>query len=193
LSLSALICAYHDAPDGPGGLRATLPLAGRTLVERQARLAAEAGANPVVILVERVPAELAAVIDRLRSEGVAAVVARSVGDAAEAIRPDDRLLVVADGLVVDRAHLSRLLTISGPALLTLPDSGGDRFERIDADARWAGLALLSGTILKDTGGHAAGLGSAIHLAAAGGAGGAPPTRPAQRCGRTAGRDRGVRG
>jgi hypothetical protein len=150
LSLSALICAYHDAPDGPGGLRATLPLAGRTLVERQARLAAEAGANPVVILVERVPAELAAVIDRLRSEGVAAVVARSVGDAAEAIRPDDRLLVVADGLVVDRAHLSRLLAISGPALLTLPDIGGDRFERIDADARWAGLALLSGTILKDT-------------------------------------------
>jgi hypothetical protein len=97
------------------GLRATLPLAGRSLIERQARLAGQAGASPIVILVERVPAELAAVIDRLRSEGVAAVVARSVADAAQAIAPEDRLLVLADGLIADRAHLSRLLHVGAPA------------------------------------------------------------------------------
>jgi hypothetical protein len=36
-------------------------------------------------------------------------------------------------------------------LLTLPDTGLDeRFERIDADARWAGLALLQGAFLRET-------------------------------------------
>ncbi len=151
MALAALICAYHDAPDSPGGLRATLPLAGRTLVERQARLAAQAGASPIVILVERVPHELAAVIDRLRGEGIAAAVARSVADAAEAVAPEDRLLVMADGLVADGPHVSRLLAIGGSALLTIPDSGADeRFERIDADARWAGLAMLDGAALRQT-------------------------------------------
>jgi hypothetical protein len=151
VALAALICAYHDAPDAPGGLRATLSLAGRTLVERQARLAARAGASPIVILVERVPAELAAVIDRLRSEAVSVLVARSAADAGEAVGPSDWLLVMADGVVADQAHVSRLLSIGGEALLTMPDGQvDDRFERIDADARWAGLGLMDGAALRQT-------------------------------------------
>jgi hypothetical protein len=151
LGLAALICAYHDAADAPGGLRATLPLAGRTLIERQARLAAAAGAAPVVILVERLPAELVAAIDRMRSEGVSAIVARGVEDAAEAIRAEDGLLVFADGLLAQDSHVARFAGGRGPALLTLPETGADdRFERIDADTRWAGLALLDGDLLRRT-------------------------------------------
>jgi hypothetical protein len=151
VALAALICAYHDAPDAPGGLRATLPLAGRTLIERQARLAAQAGASPIIVLVERVPHELAAVIDRLRSEGVAAAIARTAADAARAIAREDRLLVIADGSVADGAHVARLLSIRGPALLTVSDGLFDeRFERIDAEARWAGLAVLDGAALHQT-------------------------------------------
>ena len=151
MGLAALICAYHDAADAPGGLRATLPLAGRTLVERQARLAAVAGATPIVILVERLPAELIAAIDRMRSEGVSAVVVRSVEDAAEAIRAEDGLLVFADGVLAQDTHVSRFAGARGPAVLTLPEAGADdRFERIDADTRWAGLALLDGDTLRRT-------------------------------------------
>jgi hypothetical protein len=151
LGLAALICAYHDAEDAPGGLRATLPLAGRTLIERQARLASVAGANPVVVLVERLPAELVAAIDRMRAEGVSAIVARSVEDAAEAIPADDALLVFADGLLGQEAHVAPLVKGRGPALLTLPEGvADDRFERIDAEARWAGLALLDGHMLRRT-------------------------------------------
>ena len=151
MGLAALIYAYHDAADAPGGLRATLPLAGRTLVERQARLAAAAGATPVVILVERLPAELVAAIDRMRSEGVSAIVARSVEDAAEAVRAEDGLLVFADGLLAEDSHVSRFAGTRAPAVLTLPENGlDDRFERIDADTRWAGLALLDGDLLRRT-------------------------------------------
>lgn len=151
MGLAALIAAYQEtgAPGTP--LRATLPLAGRSLVERQARLAAAVGAQPVVILVERVTAELAAALDRLRSEGVAALVARSAGEAADAVQPDDRLLLVGDGLVAESGHFTRVAAASAPAILTLPDEGvGERYERIDAESRWAGLALLDGAMLRET-------------------------------------------
>ena len=151
MTLAALIAAYHEVDDPGGGLRATLPLAGRTLVERQARLAAAAGANPIVLLVERVPPELTAAIDRMRAEGISAAVARSPAEAAEAVHPDDRLLLIADGLVADESHIARLTAAGGAALLTLPDQMGDsRFERIDAKSLWAGLAMIDGEMLKRT-------------------------------------------
>ena len=52
-ALGALIGAYQE--DDSGGLRALLPLAGRTLLEYQVRCASAAGAAPVVVVVERVP------------------------------------------------------------------------------------------------------------------------------------------
>lgn len=149
MPLAALIAAYQETSQGK--LRATLTLAGRSLVERQARLAAAVGAQPVVILVERVPAELAAAIDRLRSEGVGAIVARTVEEAADAVLPEDRLLLVADGLVAETGHFTRLAGAAGPTVLTVPDEGvDDRHERIDADSRWAGLALTDGAALRET-------------------------------------------
>ncbi len=150
-SLAALIAAYQDADAPETGLRATLPLAGRTLVERQARLAASAGASPIIVLVEKLPAELVTAFQRLRSEGVQVALARSAAEAAEAIHPDDRLLLIADGLIADEAHIARLLAAGGNALLTVPEHGAsDRFERIDAQSRWAGLAALTGQTLKQT-------------------------------------------
>lgn len=149
MPLAALIAAYQETSQGK--LRATLTLAGRSLVERQARLAAAVGAQPVVILVERVPAELAAAIDRLRSEGVGAILARTVDEAADAVPRGDRLLLVADGLIAETGHFTRIAGAVGPAVLTVPDDGADdRHERIDADSRWAGLALTDGATLRET-------------------------------------------
>ncbi len=151
MSLAALIAAYHEADEPQGALRATLPLAGRTVVERQARLAASCGADPIIILVERIPPALLAAIDRVRAEGISVAVARSAAEAAEAVDPGDRLLLMADGLVADESHIARLTGAGGPALLTLPDQGeDDRYERIDAESLWAGLALVEGSMLGRT-------------------------------------------
>jgi hypothetical protein len=151
VALAALISAYHEDSAPGDGLRATLPLAGRTLIERQARLAASAGAAPIVILVERMPAELLAAVDRLRSEGVPVKIARSVSEAADSVHPDDRLLLLADGFVADESHVARVAAAEGPILLTVADQASDeRFERIDAQSRWAGVAALDGNMLKST-------------------------------------------
>jgi hypothetical protein len=149
--LAALICAYHEADEPGGALRATLPLAGRTVLERQARLAVAAGADLVVVAVERVPARLLEAIDRLRAHGVKVVVARNAGEAAEAVHTGDRLLVVADGLVATETHIERLLALGAGTILTVPDVRvDDRYERIDGHSRWAGLALYDGEMLKRT-------------------------------------------
>jgi len=151
VTLAALIAAYHEADDAGGGLRATLPIAGRTLIERQVRLAVGAGAEPVVVVVERVTSTLGAALDRLRSEGVTLVLARSAAEAAEAVHSSDRVLLVGDGLVAPEAAIARLTSLDGPAILVVPDLRvDDRYERIDAQSRWAGLALIDGDMLKQT-------------------------------------------
>ncbi len=152
MALAALIAAYHESGE-PGMLRATLPLAGRTLVERQARLAASAGANPIVVIVERVPPALGEALDRLRRDRLPLVVARSAEEAAEAIDPFDRLLLIADGAVADSDQLASLAATQGEAVLTVPDSGyGELYERIDAATRWAGVATVTGALLRETAG-----------------------------------------
>ena len=150
MALAALISAYHESGE-PGHLRATLPLAGRTVLERQARLAAGVGADPVIIFVERLPAALSAAIERLRRDRVPVRIVRTVEEAAEAVDPFDRLLLVADGAVLPAAQHAKLAAMEGAAVLTVPDAGyGELYERIDADSRWAGLAAIEGAHLRET-------------------------------------------
>ena len=149
MTLTALICAYHKSSDSGGGLRATLPLAGRTLVERQVRLAVEAGAKPVILVIDRESPELANAFNRLRAEGLDILVARNAGEAARAVQANDPVLLIADGLLADRDQVRRLIEAGGTALLTVPGLDfDDRFERIDVESRWGGLAMIDGQALK---------------------------------------------
>ena len=124
MTLAALISAYHDADAPDGGLRATLPLAGRTLVERQARLAAAAGASPIILFVERVPPELLGAVERLRNDGLPVALARTALEAAESLHPEDRLLFIADGFIADESHVNRLVGVGARIAADRPRSWG---------------------------------------------------------------------
>jgi len=150
VALAALIAAYHESGE-PGHLRATLPLAGRTVIERQVRLAAAAGASPIIVFVERMPAALSAAIERLRRDRVPVQLVRSPEEAAEAVDAYDRILLIADGAIAGRSQLARLADEEGAAVLTVPDgSHGELYERIDATSRWAGVAAIDGALLRET-------------------------------------------
>jgi hypothetical protein len=86
MALGALIAAHDE--DDQGGLHALAPLAGRTLVEYQARCAAAIGAAPIVVIVERVPPTLQAAFERLRSEGIAVVPVSDAMEAAASFDPE---------------------------------------------------------------------------------------------------------
>jgi hypothetical protein len=150
MALAALISATREALEPGVALRATFWLAGRTLIERQARLAAGAGATLIVILIENLPADLVQAVERLRGEGLEVVTARTAGEASAAVPPGYRLILIADGFVGSRIHVERLMDAHRPALLAVTDRGFDeKFERIDGDMRWAGLALIDGDLLRD--------------------------------------------
>ena len=107
MALGALIGAYQE--DDAGGLRALLPLAGRSLLEYQARCLAAAGAAPLVVLVERVPLALNEAFERLRSEGIAVIPVSEGSEAASRFEAGSQLIMLADGIAPDMEDLGRLI------------------------------------------------------------------------------------
>jgi hypothetical protein len=146
MALGALIGAYQE--DDRGDLRALLPLAGRTLLEYQARCAAAAGGAPIVVLVERIPPALQEAFTRLRGEGITVVPVSDGGEAASRFEAGTRILQIADGVAPDITDLTRLVDIGEPAIATLPDDDlYQGYERIDSVSRWAGIAVVeAGTL-----------------------------------------------
>jgi hypothetical protein len=149
MALGALIGAYQE--DDGGGLRALLPLAGRTLIEYQARCLAAAGASPLIVLVERVPVALNDAFERLRSEGIAVIAVSDGSEAASRFEAGNELLLLADGIAPDMGDLSALLEEADAAVVTVPDDEAHAaFERIDGTHRWAGLARVDSGMLGAT-------------------------------------------
>lgn len=149
MALGALIGAYQE--DDSGGLRALLPLAGRTLFEYQARCAAAAGASPIVILVERIPAALNEAFDRLRHEGIGVVPVSDGNEAASRFEPGGLILLIGDGIAPPVDLLATVAEEQETAIVTVPDDEAHRaFERIDALSRWAGVAVVEGRTLGAT-------------------------------------------
>jgi hypothetical protein len=131
-------------------LRALLPLAGRTLIEYQARCLASAGASPLVVLVERIPVALNEAFDRLRGEGIIVVPVSDGNEAASRFEAGSQLLLLADGVAPDMGDLNSLIEEEA-AILTVPDDEIHAgFERIDGNHRWAGLARVDANILGAT-------------------------------------------
>ena len=94
--VGALVGAYQE--DDSSGLRALLPLAGRTLLEYQVRCAAAAGAAPIVVIVERVPQALQDAFERLRLDGLTVIAASDVQDAVSRFEAGSMILMIGDGV-----------------------------------------------------------------------------------------------
>ena len=156
MALAALIIAMREAaaepahPHGQGrhALVATLPFLGRTLIEHQVSQARAAGADHVVVLIERMPAALLAALDRLRRDGIALDVARVAADAADRFHPDEQVVLIGDGVIASQPLIDRLASSPAPALAVTQQAGG--FERLDASGWWAGLALVDGATVRET-------------------------------------------
>jgi len=149
MAIGALIAAYQE--DDEGGLRALLPLAGQTLIEYQARCAAAVEASPIVVIVERVPASLQEAFERLRADGISVVAVSDPREAASRFEPGAMLLLLGDGVVPTPELIAQIAGADEPAIATVPDDPGhSEFERIDAQARWAGVALIEGQLLAST-------------------------------------------
>jgi hypothetical protein len=149
MAVGALIGAYQE--DDTGALRALLPLAGRTLIEYQARCAAAVGAAPVVVMVERVPQALQDAFERLRLDGIGVFPVSDVNEAVSRFEAGSMILLIADGLAPPVNLVLHLGEEPEPAVAVVPDDEAhEAFERIDGNSRWAGVAVVDAHVLGST-------------------------------------------
>ncbi len=149
MAVGALIGAYQE--DDSGGLRALLPLAGRTLLEYQVRCAAAAGTAPIVIVVERVPQALQDAFERLRLDGVGVFPVSDIGEAVSRFEAGSLILLIGDGVAPPIGLVTEFAEEPESAVGTVPDDEMHQaFERIDAESRWAGVAVVNAQLLGST-------------------------------------------
>lgn len=147
---AALIGAYEPAANA-GGLQALSVLAGAPLAEHQALRAVAAGCTTVLLLADGGSGGLQALASRLRQDGVICRVVETIADAADALHPDERVLLIADGCLPQRALLEAAAAGAVPTLCVVPDTPEHAGrERIDAGDRWAGVALIDRRRIAET-------------------------------------------
>ncbi len=151
MTFAAILSASRTSGDPSGSLRASLLFAGQTLVEYQARQAARAGADRIMILVSVITPALSQAVDRLSADGIPVALVRDMVSMVRDAPRDADVLLVADGIIVAQSHFESIADQQGNALLVTDDSRASApFERIDAGQRWAGLARISPDLLFGT-------------------------------------------
>lgn len=151
MSFTAILSASRASGESSGALRASLHFAGQTLVEYQARQAAQAGADRIMILVSIITPALSQAVDRLSADGMAVALVRDMVSMVRDAPRDADVLLVADGAIAAQPHFAAIGDVEGNALLVTDDSRASApFERIDAGQRWAGLARISPDLLFST-------------------------------------------
>ena len=149
MAVGALIGAYQE--DDSGGLRALLPLAGRTLLEYQVRCASAAGAAPIVVVVQHMPQALQDAFERLRLDGVGVFPVSDVDDAVSRFEAGSMILLIGDGVAPSAELVAAIAEEPEPAVATVHDDEAHAsFERIDAESRWAGVAMVDAHLLGST-------------------------------------------
>ena len=149
MAIGALIGAYQE--DDGGGLRALLPLAGRTLLEYQVRCAAAARAAPIVVVVERVPQALQDAFERLRLDGIGVFPVSDVEEAVSRFEAGSMILLIGDGIAPPVDLVASFTQEPEPSVGTVPDDEQhELFERIDAESRWGGVAVVDAHLLGST-------------------------------------------
>lgn len=141
--LAGLLFANHYAEDRADRLIATLPFAGSTLIEYQARQLVASGAAQLIVVAAQLTPDLLGAMSRIGRQGVAVDAVRSAGEAAEKLHPLARVVVIADGLVATDAAVAALTREGGDALLVVAGEEADAgFERVGGRLAWAGIARI---------------------------------------------------
>ncbi|MEY3703223.1 MAG: hypothetical protein RLZZ561_843 [Pseudomonadota bacterium] len=151
MPLAALILAEIDEETGAAGQPLLLTLGAQTLLERLADQARRVGCRHIVLCAGPLPTALVHALDRLKARGLTISLARSPGEAADYLHPDENVLVFSGAAILRDEDLSALIYRAVPTLLTIPESWArDRFERIDAVDNWAGVAILPASQIRHT-------------------------------------------
>lgn len=120
----------------------------------QIDLAKRNGVEHILCLVETVPKELAEIARYAQSLDMKWTIVRSSIDISARVAGDDELLLIADGLFIAPDQAQRLANERGSFIVTFSPGDNekaitDKFERMDINHIWAGVAMIRGADLFD--------------------------------------------
>lgn len=143
---AALLSLIETVPGG-SALRGALPLANGQLAMLQVDLARQAGAGEILCLVSSVGERVRQIEAYAAACGVEFHLVRSVADISVRLASDDELMIIADGLYVAPGDTAMLARETGTFVASFAPGEGarlliERFERIDINHIWAGLACV---------------------------------------------------
>lgn len=131
--------------------RAQIVFAAQTLIEYQARQAIQAGASQIFVMVEAVTPFLSRMVDQFATTGAQVHLIRDMGSLVRQLPRESDVLLFADGAIVAQTYVAQIGAAEGNALLVAQDDPSTaHLERVDAQARWAGLARVSPHTLFNT-------------------------------------------
>lgn len=142
----ALLSLIETVPGG-SSLRGALPWANGQLAMLQVDLARQAGAAEILCLVSAIGQPIRQIESYAVASGLGFRLVRSVADISVNLASDDDLLVIADGLYVAPQDMAALAGETGPFVASFAPGEAtrsliERFERIDINHIWAGLACV---------------------------------------------------
>lgn len=155
MALVALLYAHHAAAPGTEPA-AALTVTGISSVERQIRQCRRAGAERVIVMVERMTPRLAKALDRARRRDAAVEVVHGGAGVAAAVTDNDDVLSVDEGLVADERAFAAVVDTPGGTTIAVWSEGDERpisAERIAADSFFAGIARFRGRLVRQVAGR----------------------------------------
>jgi hypothetical protein len=118
-------------------------LFGEPLLALQINHLRKLGINRFWVEVDTLPGAIVATADRLRGQGVTIDFVRSPQELSGKLNEGEILLVQSEGILADDALLTEIAQQQSPMVATVDGRDeNERFERIDLNTRWTGLALF---------------------------------------------------
>lgn len=149
---TALLFAHQSIDDDTREPLGSELVGGIPIVLRQARQCRDIGLKQIFILVDRMVPGLAAAIEAIRLDGIDVTVIRSLAALSESLAPDDAVLVISEGLLVDSETLARALEgdPSRPLLAVWPaeSAAGRLAQPLTRERTHGGVSLLPAAFLK---------------------------------------------
>lgn len=131
--------------EGATERRGFLRLTGHSIIHHQLGCALGLGCGKVICIAAGMTSELLAAQHAAEKAGVTFQIIAGPRALSGLVKANDELLVIADGLLPDRAAAATALA-DRPAVLAIPADEGIAagYERIDREYAWAGLFMVRG-------------------------------------------------
>ncbi|MFC4292186.1 hypothetical protein ACFOWX_07135 [Sphingorhabdus arenilitoris] len=140
---TALLSAAAASGDDGKGAACLIPVSGEPLIALQIKQLVKAGIRKFLIEVDVVSGAIVAVADQMKQRGIDIEFIRSPADLGGKLGMGELLFVMADGVIADDAVLAEMVQQPSAYIVTLDGrKENERFERIDLNSFWGGLALL---------------------------------------------------